>query len=139
MNKFKNTLLPKVHHINKGKRKKRRHLYKKFDPIVFKWIAERQIGYIDALTKDKEGVATYTVKSVTYPGITYYDLQIDDPTDEYCYIAEELTSNISIADKEKINGYLTERGLLYSKPKKKKISKRVTNTKNITKVDSKFW
>lgn len=88
-------MLPKVKEVNKGKRRLKKHKYKLWDTVVFKWIAEREVGFISELKTNREGYATYTIRSVTRLGCIYYDMEVDDPTDPYSYISTILTNSIS--------------------------------------------
>ena len=88
-------MLPKVKEVNKGKRRLKKHKYKLWDTVAFKWIAEREVGFISELKTNREGYATYTIRSVTRLGCIYYDMEVDDPTDPYSYISTILTNSIS--------------------------------------------
>lgn len=88
-------MLPKVKEVNKGKRRLKKHKYKLWDMVAFKWIAEREVGFISELKTNREGYATYTIRSVSRQGNIYYDMEVDDPTDPYSYISTILTKSIS--------------------------------------------
>ena len=87
--------IPKVKEVNKSKRRLKKHKYKLWDMVAFKWIAEREIGFISELKTNREGYATYTIRSVSRQGNIYYDMEVDDPTDPYSYISTILTKSIS--------------------------------------------
>lgn len=70
-----------------------------WDIVVLKWIGEREIGFISELKTNREGFATYTIRSVSKQGCIYYDLEVDDPTDPYCYISIILTESITDGEK----------------------------------------
>jgi hypothetical protein len=91
--------LPKVKNVNKGKYRLKKHKYKLWDIVVLKWIGEREIGFISELKTNREGFATYTIRSVSKQGCIYYDLEVDDPTDPYCYISIILTESITDGEK----------------------------------------
>lgn len=94
--------LPNVKHINKNKRKKRKHHYKEFDPVVIKWYGERHICFVEQLQFSKEKYPTYRVRSVTSPGCIYYNLELDDPEDKYCYVSSTLTKSLTDAELQRI-------------------------------------
>lgn len=94
--------LPNVKHINKDKRKKRKHHYKEFEPVVIKWYGERHICFVEELQFSKEKYPTYRVRSVTNPGCIYYDLELDDPADKYCYVSSTLTQSLTDAELQRI-------------------------------------
>lgn len=100
--------LPNVKHINKDKRKKRKHHYKKFEPVVIKWYGERHICFVEELQFSKEKYPTYRVRSVTNPGCIYYDLELDDPVDKYCYVSSTLTKSLTDAELQRIKKYSDE-------------------------------
>jgi hypothetical protein len=87
--------IPKVKEVNKGKRRLKKHKYKLWDMVAFKWIAEREIGFISELKTNREGFATYTIRSVSRQGNIYSDMEVDDPTDPYSYISTILTKSIT--------------------------------------------
>lgn len=70
-----------------------------WDIVVFKWIGEREIGFISELKMSREGFPIYTIRSVSKQGCIYYDLEVDDPTDPYCYISTILTESITNGEK----------------------------------------
>jgi len=70
-----------------------------WDIVVLKWIGEREIGFISELKINREGFASYTIRSVSKPGCIYYDLEVDDPTDPYSYISTTLTDSITNGEK----------------------------------------
>jgi len=115
--------LPNVKHINKDKRKKRKHHYKQFDPVVIKWYGERHICFIEQLQFSKEKYPTYRVRSVTNPGCIYYDLELDDPADKYCYVSTTLTNSLTDAElqriKRQLDEYIRRRKPIQSSKKKK--------------------
>jgi len=94
--------LPKVRHINKDKRKKKKHHYKEFDSVVIKFYGERHICFVEKLQFSKDKYPTYKVRSVTNPGCIYYDLELDDPDDPYCYVSSTLTKSLTDAELERI-------------------------------------
>jgi hypothetical protein len=94
--------LPKVRHINKDKRKKKKHHYKEFDPVVIKWYGERHICFVEKLQFSRDKYPTYRVRSVTNPGCIYYDLELDDPNDPYCYVSSTLTKSLTDAELHRI-------------------------------------
>ena len=94
--------LPKVRHINKDKRKKKKHHYKEFDPVVIKWYGERHICFVEKLQFSRDKYPTYRVRSVTNPGCIYYDLELDDPNDPYCYVSSTLTKSLTDAELQRI-------------------------------------
>ena len=94
--------LPKVRHINKDKRKKKKHHYKEFDSVVIKFYGERHICFVEKLQFSKDKYPTYRVRSVTNPGCIYYDLELDDPDDPYCYVSSTLTKSLTDAELERI-------------------------------------
>ena len=94
--------LPRVRHINKDKRKKRKHHYKEYDPVVIKFYGERHICFVEKLEFSKEKYPTYRVRSVTSPGCIYYELELDDPDDPYCYVSSTLTKSLTDAELQRI-------------------------------------
>ena len=100
--------LPKVRHINKDKRKKKKHHYKEFDPVVIKWYGERHICFVEKLQFSKDKYPTYRVRSVTNPGCIYYELELDDPDDPYCYVSSTLTKSLTDAELERIRLHANE-------------------------------
>jgi len=102
---------PKVKKVNQGKYRLKKHKYKLWDFVAFKWIAEREIGFISEVKTNREGFAIYTVRSVTRIGCIYYDLEVDDPTDPYSYISSILTESITEGEKsllqERLRNYQT--------------------------------
>jgi len=100
--------LPKVRHINKDKRKKKKHHYKEFDPVVIKFYGERHICFVEKLQFSKDKYPTYKVRSVTNPGCIYYDLELDDPDDPYCYVSSTLTKSLTDAELERIRIHANE-------------------------------
>jgi len=87
--------LPTVREVNKGKRRLKKHKFKLWDMVAFKWIGEREIGFISELKTNREGYATYVIRSVSRQGNIYSDMEVDDPTDPYSYISTILTKSIS--------------------------------------------
>ena len=108
--------IPTVRNVNKGKRRLKKHKYKLYDMVSFKWIAEREIGFICDLKTNREGYATYVVRSVTRIGNIYSDMEVDDPTDPYSYISTILTKNITDGEQaliqERIKSYRQRNGEL---------------------------
>lgn len=108
--------LPKVREVNKGKRRLKKHKYKLWDMVAYKWIGEREIGFICDLKTNREGFATYTIRSVSKIGCIYYDMEVDDPTDPYSYISSILTESITDGEKtlirERINFYQRRIGVI---------------------------
>ena len=100
--------LPKVRHINKDKRKKKKHHYKEFDSVVIKFYGERHICFVEKLQFSKDKYPTYRVRSVTNPGCIYYDLELDDPDDPYCYVSSTLTKSLTDAELERIRVHANE-------------------------------
>ena len=100
--------LPKVRHINKDKRKKKKHHYKEFDSVVIKFYGERHICFVEKLQFSKDKYPTYRVRSVTNPGCIYYDLELDDPDDPYCYVSSTLTKSLTNAELERIRVHANE-------------------------------
>jgi hypothetical protein len=100
--------LPKVRHINKDKRKKKKHHYKEFDAVVIKFYGERHICFVEKLQFTKDKYPTYRVRSVTNPGLIYYDLELDDPDDPYCFVSSTLTKSLTDAELERIRVYSNE-------------------------------
>ena len=100
--------LPKVRHINKDKRKKKKHHYKEFDSVVIKFYGERHICFVEKLQFSKDKYPTYRVRSVTNPGCIYYDLELDDPDDPYCYVSSTLTKSLTNAELERIKVHANE-------------------------------
>jgi len=102
---------PKVKKVNQGKYRLKKHKYKLWDFVAFKWIAEREIGFISEVKTNREGFPIYTVRSVTRIGCIYYDLEVDDPTDPYSYISSILTESITEGEKsllqERLRNYQT--------------------------------
>lgn len=94
--------LPKVRHINKDKRKKRKHHYKEYDPVVIKFYGERHICFVEKLEFSRDKYPTYRVRSVTNPGCIYYELELDDPDDQYCYVSSTLTKSLTDAELKRI-------------------------------------
>lgn len=84
--------------------------------VAYKWIGEREIGFVSELKTNREGFATYTIRSVSKIGCIYYDMEVDDPTDPYCYISTILTQSITDGEKtlirERINNYQTRTGFV---------------------------
>ena len=125
--------LPRVRHINKDKRKKRKHHYKEYDPVVIKFYGERHICFIEKLEFSKEKYPTYRVRSVTSPGCIYYELELDDPDDPYCYVSSTLTKSLTDAELQRIKIKSEEhrdsvnRKSFRNSPKKKSQSTRGVN------------
>jgi hypothetical protein len=122
--------LPKVRNLNKGKRRRKKHKYKVNDAVAIKWMGEREFGFIEALTFDKEKYATYSIRSLSTPGCIYHDIHIDDPLDLYCYISSELTDTIKTDEVNKVLEYLAERKRKNTPVTIKKIIKNTKSTKN---------
>ena len=103
--------LPRVKNVNKGKYRLKKHKYKLWEIVVLKWIGEREIGFVSELKMNREGFASYTIRSVSKQGCIYYDLEVDDPTDPYCYISTTLTDSITNGEKtlaaERIQSFKT--------------------------------
>ena len=120
--------LPKVRHINKDKRKKRKHHYKEYDPVVIKFYGERHICFVEKLEFTKDKLPTYRVRSVTNPGCIYYELELDDPDDPYCYVSSTLTKSLTDAELQRIREKADEhRGRFERKlPKKNQQQPNVT-------------
>jgi hypothetical protein len=89
----------------------KKHFFKKYDPVLIKWIGEKQLGLIINLTKNKEGYATYSVRSVTVPGCIYHDLHLDDPEDQLSFIFKDSKSKLSQEELEKVSEYRLRRGI----------------------------
>lgn len=127
--------LPSVKNVNKGKRHKKKHHFKVGDPVVFKWYAERDFGYISELTFEKGTKnAQYSVKATGRIGCIYHTMELDDPDDPYCYISSVLTKSISDRELQKIDDHKTGKHLIVKSkdtvvktPKPvKKVTKKVT-------------
>ena len=99
--------------------------------VAFKWYGEREIGFVSECYHNKDGWACYRVKSVTRPGCIYYDLQLDDPEDPYCYVSSILSNSLTGGEKELIKKRL-ERNIKINQP----IKETTTETK-IDKVELK--
>jgi hypothetical protein len=108
--------LPKVRKVNQGKYRLKKHKYKVWDIVVLKWIGEREIGFISELKINREGFASYTIRSVSKQGCIYYDLELDDPTDPYSYISTILTDSITNGEKtlalERLRNYQERIGVI---------------------------
>ena len=130
--------LPAVKNVNKGKRHKKKHHFKVGDPVVFKWIGERDYGYISELTFEKGTKnAQYSVKATGRIGCIYHTLELDDPDDPYCYISSVLTKSISDRELQKIDDHKLGKHLItVVKPSvtKKVVKKKVAKKKVIKKV-----
>ena len=140
--------LPKVKNVNKGKYRLKKHKYKLWDIVVLKWIGEREIGFISELKMNREGFATYTIRSVSKQACIYYDLEVDDPTDPYCYVSTILTENITDGEKtlatERIQSYKTRTNVVSeTQPKRLSNDERSELDKQINKqkefLDENFW
>ena len=125
--------LPAVKNVNKGKRHKKKHYFKVGDPVVFKWYAERDFGYISELTFEKGTKnAQYSVKATGRIGCIYHTMELDDPDDPYCYISSVLTKSITENELKKIDDHKTGRHLIVQSKVKvvetppKKITKKAT-------------
>ena len=127
--------LPAVKNVNKGKRHKKKHYFKVGDPVVFKWYAERDFGYISELTFEKGTKnAQYSVNATGRIGCIYHTLELDDPDDPYCYISSVLTKSITENELKKIDDHKTGRHLIVKSKAKvvetpkptKKVTKKVT-------------
>lgn len=133
--------LPKVRHINKDKRKKRKHHYKEYDPVVIKFYGERHICFVEKLEFTKDKLPTYRVRSVTNPGCIYYELELDDPDDPYCYISSILTKSLTDAELQRIktkseeHREQVERKSFRNSPKKKSQPNGTTNV-NVSELDA---
>ena len=132
--------LPSVKNVNKGKRHKKKHHFKVGDPVVFKWYAERDFGYISELTFEKGTKnAQYSIRATGRMGCIYHTMELDDPDDPYCYISSVLTKSISDRELQKIDEHKTGKHLIVKskdvvvktpKPvRKKKVTKKVTTKK----------
>lgn len=108
--------LPTVRHPNKDKRKKRKHHYKEYDAVVIKFYGERHISLVEKLEFSKDKYPTYKVRSVTSPGCVYYELELDDPDDPYCYVSSKLTQSLTEVELKKINSYANEYKQRIGKP-----------------------
>ena len=105
--------LPSVKNVNKGKRHKKKHYFKVGDPVVFKWYAERDFGYISELTFEKGTKnAQYSVNATGRVGCIYHTMELDDPDDPYCYISSVLTKSITENELKKIDDHKTGRHLI---------------------------
>lgn len=140
--------LPKVKNVNKGKYRLKKHKYKLWDIVVFKWIGEREVGFISDLKTNREGFPTYTIRSVSKPGCIYYDLEVDDPTDPYCYISTILTDSITDGEKtlaaERLNSHKGRTNVVSeTQPKRlsnqelSELDKQINKQKDF--LDEKFW
>jgi|DEB0MinimDraft_10_1074344.scaffolds.fasta_scaffold23638_5 hypothetical protein len=98
--------LPNVRNVNKGKRRKKKHHYKVGDFVAVKWIGEKQLAVISELEYTKDKFAAYKVSSVTCVGCIYSGLELDDPTDPYCYVSSVLTEGLSDGEIRRIKKYL---------------------------------
>lgn len=132
--------LPSVKNVNKGKRHKKKHHFKVGDPVVFKWMGERDYGHISELTFDKGTKnAQYSIRATGRMGCIYHTMELDDPDDPYCYISSVLTKSISDRELQKIDDHKTGKHLIVnskdtvvktSKPvRKKRVTKKVTKSK----------
>jgi len=132
--------LPSVKNVNKGKRHKKKHHFKVGDPVVFKWMGERDYGHISELTFDKGTKnAQYSIRATGRMGCIYHTMELDDPDDPYCYISSVLTKSISDRELQKIDDHKTGKHLIVNskdtvvktpKPvRKKRVTKTVTTKK----------
>jgi hypothetical protein len=128
--------LPKVRHINKDKRKKRKHHYKEYDPVVIKFYGERHICFVEKLEFTKDKLPTYRVRSVTNPGCIYYELELDDPDDPYCYVSSTLTKSLTDAELKKIKTHADEHRSRFERKLPKKVQSQPNVTANL-RVDEK--
>lgn len=136
--------LPNVKNVNKGKRHKKKHQFKVGVPIVFKWMGERDCGYISDLTFDKVTKnAHYSIKSSGRIGCIYNEMELDNPDDPLCYISSVLTKSITENDKKRISDHKLGKHLnkiittpikLVKKPIKKKVVKKKSINKSELKV-----
>ncbi len=98
----KEPLLPKVRNVNKDKRRRKKHQYQPYEPIAIKWFGVKELAYVEKLEFTKDGYATYRVRSVSTIGCIYYDIELDDPRDPYCYVSSVLTSSMTDAELTRI-------------------------------------
>jgi hypothetical protein len=140
--------LPKVKNVNKGKYRLKKHKYKLWDIVVFKWIGEREIGFISELKMSREGFPIYTIRSVSKQGCIYYDLEVDDPTDPYCYISTILTESITNGEKtlaaERLHSHHARTNVVsktqpnrLSNQELSELDKQINKQKDF--LDEKFW
>jgi len=139
--------LPNVKNVNKGKRHKKKHQFKIGDSIVFKWMGERDCGYISDLTFDKVTKnAHYSIKSSGRIGCIYNEMELDNPDDPLCYISSILTKSITENDKKRISDHKLGKHLnkvitvpikLVKKAIKKKVVKMKPKKKSINKSELK--
>lgn len=108
----KDSTLPKVRNVNKDKRRRKKHQYKPYEPIAIKWFGVKELAYVEKLEFSKDGYATYRVRSVTTIGCIYYDIELDDPRDPYCYVSSTLTKSLTEAERTRIQNEIQR-----SKPK----------------------
>ena len=121
--------VPNVKNVNLGKRHKKKHYFKVGDPIVFKWWGERDYGFVSQLTKNKEGYATYKVKSTGRLGCIYSDLELDDADDPYCYVSSILTKSITDVELKRIDDHKNKKHLTVAKPTKTSVTIKKTPPK----------
>lgn len=141
-----NIELPNVRDVNKGKKRLKKHQFKPNDMVAFKWYGEREIGFVSECYHSKDGWACYRVKSVTRPGCIYYDLQLDDPEDPYCYVSSILSNSLTGGEKELIKKRL-ERNIKINQPLKEtptetkvdkvELKKAIQKQKDF--INGKFW
>jgi hypothetical protein len=139
--------LPNVKNVNKGKRHKKKHKFKVDAPVVFKWMGERDCGYISDLTFDKVTKnAHYSIKSSGRRGCIYNEMELDNPDDPLCYISSVLTKSITANDIKRISDHKLGKHLnkvittpikLVKKSIKKKVVKRKPKKKSINKSELK--
>lgn len=98
----KEPLLPKVRNVNKDKRRRKKHQYQPYEPIAIKWFGVKELAYVEKLEFTKDGYATYRVRSVSTIGCIYYDIELDDPRDPYCYVSSVLTKSMTEAERTRI-------------------------------------
>jgi hypothetical protein len=130
--------LPNVKNVNKGKRRKKKHYFRVGDPVVFKWWGDRDYGFVLQLTKNKEGYATYKVKSTGRPGCIYSELELDDADDPYCFISSVLTNSISDVELKKINDHKNKKHLTVVKSELKTAISKQKDFLNGN-VNKSFW
>jgi hypothetical protein len=97
---------PKVRNVNTDKRRKRKHHYSQYDPIVFKWWGKREYGFVLECTMSSDGFAQYDIRSTSHIGAIYRYLELDDPIDPYCYVSSVLTKSINPQELEKIKEHI---------------------------------
>lgn len=152
------TWLPKVRHINKDNRKKRKHHYKVYDAVVIKWYTERHICFVEKLEFSKDKYPTYKVRSVTNPGCIYYDLELDDTDDAYCYVSSILTKSLTDGERKRLrdkadeyrnkvektripkkNRYLPNISTALRVEEKQQLKKQIQKQKSFINGEKMFW